>query len=73
MNWFVKVSINPADCVFDTERMMNIIAGENIRVDYSEDEDACEEVVALAKEVKKAKPLYITIARKKNRDIHYAV
>lgn len=71
--WYVKVSINPTDCVFDTERMMNIIAGENIRVDYAEDEGNCEEVVALVKEAKKAKPLYITIARKKNRDIHYAV
>lgn len=71
--WFVKVSINPADCVFDTERMMNIIASENIRVDYSDDEDDCAEVVALVKEAKKAKPLYVAITRKKNKDIHYAV
>lgn len=47
-------------------------SGGNIE-DIKKIEDACEEVVALAKEAKKAKPLYITIARKKNRDIHYAV
>jgi len=72
-NNFVDVTFNPADCVFDTEKMVNVVYPEDLSVDYTNCDDDDKEIKALIEEAKKAKVLYLSISRKTRRDIHYAV
>lgn len=70
---FVDVVFNPADCIFDTERMTTLIQADDIRLDYTDAYSDNDETKKIAVEAKKANALYMTISRKNARDIHYAV
>lgn len=70
---YVDVTFDPADCVFDTDKMTNVIYAEDLSVDYMNFDDDDKEGKALIAEAKNANILYLTISRKTRRDIHYAV
>ena len=70
--YFVDVEFDPSDCVFDTDKMVNIVYPENLSIDYTDYGD-CDDVKALVENAKKSKVLYLSLSRKTNKDIHYAV
>lgn len=72
-NNFVDVTFNTSDCVFDTDRMVNIVRAEDLAVDYSACDDDDEDIKTLIDEAKKTTVAYMSISRKTRRDIHYAL
>lgn len=72
-NNFVDVTFNTSNCVFDTDRMVNIVRAEDLAVDYSACDDDDEDIKTLIDEAKKTTVAYMSISRKTRRDIHYAL
>ena len=68
-NNFVDVEFSPTDCVFDTQRMANIIYPDKLKLTYFDDDD-CKEIASRAKE---ATVECMIITRPLERKIHYAV
>jgi len=66
---FVDVSFNVSDCKFDTQRMMNIITGEDVRPVYDSD-DEYKDIVSQAKSTTIE---YLSLSRQKDKNIHYMV
>lgn len=67
-HYLAAVSFIPSRCVFDPARNCIMLSGEEL--DISEYDDDYEEEIA---ELKKAKPLYLSITRTRSKNIHYAI
>lgn len=68
----VDVRFNIADCNFDAEKMTHIVHAANLKMQYANPYDD-EDVKEFIAEAKKAGVLYLTISRRPQRDIRYAV
>lgn len=67
-HYIASVAFTPSACVFDPSRNCIMLSGEDLSIsDYDDDH---EEEVA---ELKKAKPLYLSITRPRSKDIHYTI
>lgn len=68
-DYLASVSFVPSEGVYDTSRNCISVNGEDLKIEYDND-DEYKEAVA---ELKKTKPLYLSITRARSKDIHYAV
>lgn len=63
----IGIKFNTSDCRHDMNKGATIVMAEDFTITYDEDEE--EET----KELKKLKPLYLSITSQRNRNIHYTV
>lgn len=70
---FVDVSFDPVDCVFDSNKMINVVQADDLEVEYMEF-DPDEEGAKIVESAKNARVEYLSIHRKQDRrNIHYTV
>lgn len=67
-HFLARVSFVPSECVFDPARNCIMLSGEDLDITEYDDEHEGE-----VTELKKAKPLYLSITRARGKDIHYVV
>ena len=68
-DYIVSVTFTPAECVYDASRNCISLSGEDLEIEYDNDDDYKDAVA----ELKKTKPLYLSITRARSKDIHFAV
>lgn len=68
----IDIDFNPSDAYFDMIKATNIVAAENISVNYYFDEED-EEEKTLMDELKKCGVDYLMINRKDGENIHYRI
>ncbi len=68
---FVDVTFNPADAVFDTTRLTNVVYPDKLTLTYPNSKD--EEFQALITQAKNSTVECLTISHKPSRSMHYAL
>lgn len=68
-HYIASVTFTPAECVYDASRNCISLGGEDLEIEYDDDDDYKDAVA----ELKKTKPLYLSITRARSKDIHFAV
>ena len=68
-NNFVRVDFNVSDAEYNVEKLLYCIGAENLKIEYSDDEN-CKEVVECAKATEIE---YLSFSRCPSKNIHYVV